>query len=302
MSRVIVAGSVNMDIVVTTSRYPRVGETIMGQSVKFFPGGKGANQAVAAAKLGGSVSLIGNIGNDSFGSELRVFLEAQHIDLSQLAVHESSTGVAVIVVGSDGENSIIVVSGANAHISASQIQSKIEKGDVLVSQFEIPLPAIETFFKLGRTSGAINILNPAPALACDASVLALADILVLNETEMGFFAKKEVDPDVSEEDLAALAASIRLSPDQTVIITLGERGAFVLASDSLFRVPGRSVTAVDTTGAGDCFVGALATALSEGLSIEAAVKLANTAASISVTRMGAGPSMPTREELDRVIL
>jgi ribokinase len=298
MGRVFVAGSINMDVVATAERHPRIGETVAGKQVLYFPGGKGANQAVAAAKLGASTTLIGRVGKDAFGEELRQFLFGQGIDMSQVqASAEAHTGTAIITLA-DADNTIVVIPGANGLVSAEDVgKASLAKGDVAVSQFEIPLPAIAAFFQRARLAGATTILNPAPARPIDIELLNLVDILVLNETELGLLAQQTLSEDDDPARFAEAARSLRTSPSQIICMTLGERGVLALAGDEALMVPGRAVKAVDTTGAGDCFVGALAAQLAQGAPIRDALGYANKAASISVQRMGAAPSMPTAEEV-----
>jgi ribokinase len=302
MSRVFVAGSVNMDVVATASRHPRIGETVAGQAVLYFPGGKGANQAVAAAKLGAPTTLMGRIGKDAFGDALKAFLAAQGIDLSFVReTPEAHTGTAIITIA-NADNTIVVVPGANAFVSATDIIAPtLAKGDIAVSQFEIPLPAIEAFFKRARTAGATTILNPAPAIAFDAELLDLVDILILNESELGFLAGtklRDIDDDARFIDAAR---SLQAGKDRIICVTLGKRGGLALVDGEPLIIAGRIVSAVDTTGAGDCFVGAVAAQLAGGKSIREAFGYANVAASICVQRMGAAPSMPTAEEVAKVL-
>ncbi|MET4723706.1 ribokinase [Bradyrhizobium japonicum] len=301
MGRVFVAGSINMDVVATADRHPKVGETVAGRQVLYFPGGKGANQAVAASRLGVKTTLIGRLGKDSFGAELRTFLGAQGIDLGSVRDADTHSGTAIITVAAS-DNTIVVIPGSNALVSADDVaDAPLAKGDVAVSQFEIPLPTIAAFFQRARSAGATTLLNPAPAQKMSSELLALVDILVLNETELGFLAGVEL----SEEDTAAriieVARKLQARADQTICITLGKRGVLALAGREEFAVPGRAVKAVDTTGAGDCFVGALASQLASGVQLRAALAFANAAASISVQRMGAGPSMPTAAEVAAVL-
>jgi ribokinase len=302
MGRVFVAGSINMDVVATADRHPKVGETVAGQAVHYFPGGKGANQAVAAAKLGASTTLIGRLGADAFGQQLRTFLTAQGVDLALVqdtpAIH---TGTAIITVA-DADNTIVVVPGANALVSAEDVAAPaLAKGDVAVSQFEIPLPTISAFFKRARAAGATTILNPAPAFACGPELLALVDVLVLNETELGFLANTELHD--SDEPARFVEAARLLQTDANAIIcvTLGKRGVLALVNGEVSLIAGHPVKAVDTTGAGDCFVGALAAQLACGAAVRDALTYANAAASISVQRMGAAPSMPTAAEVSAVM-
>lgn len=302
MGRVFVAGSINMDVVATADRHPRIGETVAGRQVLYFPGGKGANQAVAAARLGARTTLIGRLGKDLFGAELRAFLAAQGIDLGYLQETAGAhTGTAIITVA-EADNTIVVIPGSNALVNADDVGVvPLLKGDVAVSQFEIPLPAIAAFFQRARGAGATTLLNPAPAQAISSELLALVDVLVLNETELGFLAGVELSDSDEAARIIDVARKLQAREDQTICITLGKRGVLALAASEELSVPGRAVTAVDTTGAGDCFVGALAAQLAEGAPLRAALAFANAAASISVQRMGAGPSMPTAAEVAAVL-
>ncbi|MDA9402888.1 ribokinase [Bradyrhizobium sp. CCBAU 45389] len=298
MGRVFVAGSINMDVVATADRHPRVGETVAGRQVLYFPGGKGANQAVAASRLGARTTLIGRLGKDAFGAELRAFLGAQGIDLGYIKeTAEAHTGTAIITVA-DADNTIVVIPGSNALVGADDVSVvPLLKGDVAVSQFEIPLPTIAAFFRRARDAGAVTVLNPAPAQKMSSELLALVDILVLNETELGFLAGAELSESDEAARIIEVARKLQARADQIICVTLGKRGVLALAGREEIAVPGRAVKAIDTTGAGDCFVGALAAQLAEGTALRAALTFANAAASISVQRMGAGPSMPTAAEV-----
>ena len=302
MGRVFVAGSVNMDVVATADRHPRVGETVAGRQVLYFPGGKGANQAVAASRLGATTTLIGRLGKDSFGAELKAFLGDQGIDLGYLVeTAEAHTGTAIITLA-EADNTIVVIPGANGVVDADDVSVvPLLKGDVAVSQFEIPLPAIAAFFARAREAGATTLLNPAPAQKMPGELLALADILVLNETELGFLASIELSDHDEAAKIIDVARKLRAREDQTICVTLGKRGVLALNGREEIAVPGRAVKAVDTTGAGDCFVGALAAQLADDVPLRAALAFANAAASISVQRMGAGPSMPTAAEVAAVL-
>ncbi|SFI03329.1 ribokinase [Bradyrhizobium sp. Gha] len=301
MGRVFVAGSINMDVVATADRHPKVGETVAGRQVLYFPGGKGANQAVASARLGVKTTLIGRLGKDAFGAELRGFLAAQGIDLGSVREADTHSGTAIITVAAS-DNTIVVIPGSNALVSADDVaDAPLAKGDVAVSQFEIPLPTIAAFFQRARSAGATTLLNPAPAQKMSGELLALVDILVLNETELGFLAGRELTDEDEAAKIIDVARQLQARSDQTICVTLGKRGVLALAGSEGFAVPGRAVKAVDTTGAGDCFVGALASQLAEGAALRAALAFANTAASISVQRMGAGPSMPTAAEVAAVL-
>jgi ribokinase len=302
MGRVFVAGSINMDVVATADRHPRIGETVTGSAVLYFPGGKGANQAVAAAKLGAPTTLIGRLGKDAFGDQLKAFLAAEGIDLSFVQqTSQAHTGTAIITVA-NADNTIVVIPGANALVSAADVEVPVlATGDIAVSQFEIPLPAISAFFKRARAAGATTILNPAPAIEFGRELLDLVDILILNETELGFLTRTELH---DTDDLARfieMARSLQAGKDKTICVTLGKRGVLALVDGQPLVIDGRAVKAVDTTGAGDCFVGAVAGQLAGGKPIHDALHHANIAASICVQRMGAAPSMPTAAEVEMTL-
>lgn len=301
MGRVFVAGSINMDVVATAERHPRVGETVAGQAVLYFPGGKGANQAVASAKLGIPTTLIGRLGTDAFGRELRAFLAAQGVDLAFVKDTDGAHSGTAIITLAHADNTIVVVPGANGLVDADDVAAPtLAKGDVAVSQFEIPLPTIAAFFRRARAAGVTTILNPAPAKQADKALLDLVDILILNETELGLLAGTEL----SDHDAASrfAEAARTMGQGKIVCVTLGKRGVLVLVEGHQpLLVPGREVKAVDTTGAGDCFVGALASQLAIGRPLGDALAYANAAASICVQRMGAAPSMPTADEVNAVL-
>jgi ribokinase len=268
MGRVFVAGSINMDVVATAERHPRVGETVAGREVLYFPGGKGANQAVAAAKLGAPTTLIGRLGQDAFGAELRAFLARQGVDVSQVrdtpGVH---TGTAIITLA-DADNTIVVIPGANGRLTADDVATvPLAKGDIAVSQFEIPLPAVAAFFQSAQNAGATTILNPAPAQRFGADLLALVDVLVLNETELGLLTSREFSDEDDPARFVDAARSLQTRISQIICVTLGRRGVLAIGEGEALLVPGCTVKAVDTTGAGDCFVGALAAQLAQGVSL-----------------------------------
>jgi len=302
MGRVFVAGSINMDVVATADRHPRIGETIAGQAVLYFPGGKGANQAVAAVKLGAPTTLIGRLGRDAFGDELKAFLTAQDIDLTFVQQTSGThTGTAIITVA-NADNTIVVIPGANAHVSATDVEAPmLAKGDIAVSQFEIPLPTITAFFKRARAAGATTILNPAPAFEFGRELLDLVDILILNESELGLLAKAELRDTDDHARFIDAARSLQAGQEKIICVTLGKRGIVALIDGQPHVDLGRAVKAIDTTGAGDCFVGAVAALLADGQPLRSAFRYANIAASICVQRMGAAPSMPTVEEVKAVL-
>jgi ribokinase len=233
------------------------------------------------------------------GRDLRTFLAAQGIDLTFVQdTSEAHTGTAIITVANT-DNTIVVIAGANALVSAADVALPLlAKGDVAVSQFEIPPPAISAFFARARAAGATTILNPAPALLFDRELLDLVDILILNESELGFLAKTELRDTDDHARFIEAARLLQAGTDKIICVTLGKRGGIALVGGEPLIIPGRIVKALDTTGAGDCFVGAVAAQLANGKSVCDALEYANIAASICVQRMGAAPSMPTAAEVE----
>jgi len=304
-ARVIVAGSINMDIVAQVQRHPVPGETISGTSLAYFPGGKGANQAVAASRAGAEVAMVGAVGDDAFGPNLLEFLRSNSIDTSAIEVKASTpTGTALIIVDATGENSIVVVPGANGAIQADDVVQAAapQKGDVLVAQFETPLSATTAFFATGRTAGAACILNPAPAAAVPQELLAQVDVLVVNETELGVVSGASLGDSPTAAEIRAAHDRLKaLGFTGCLVATLGARGAITVLGDRVIEIAGRRVNAVDTTGAGDCFVGYLSSSLALGQDMDKALGVANVAASLCVQRPGAGPSMPHAAEVDSLM-
>jgi ribokinase len=302
MGRVFVAGSINMDVVATAERHPALGETVAGKEVLYFPGGKGANQAVAASKLGAATTLIGRLGKDAFGRDLRAFLADQGIDLCLVRdTADAHTGTAIITLA-NAENTIVVVPGANDLVTPDDFASAVlGEDDIAVSQFEIPQATISALFRRARAAGASTMLNPAPARALDAELLDLVDILVLNETELALLARVTLSGSDDDTRFADAARSLQRREDQIICVTLGERGLVALVDGKPLIIPGRKVEAVDSTGAGDCFVGALAARLADNQPVRSALEYANVAASICVQRLGAAPSMPTIAEVSAAL-
>lgn len=288
-----------MDVVAYAPRLPAPGETLTGSSLSFFQGGKGANQAVASAKAGVPTMFVGRLGEDAFGDSLAAALVAEGVELSYLVrLPDASTGTALITVSEQGENQIVIVPGANGRLRPEEIQDlPIEMGDVLVTQLEVPMDTVEAALKHARESGAVSILNPAPAHAI--SFAHLADIVILNEIELSQMADGPVPS--SFDEAMRMASQLRATPEQTVVVTLGEKGACAVGPFGERSTPAPKVEAVDTTGAGDCFVGSLAARISMGEPMPAALVYANTAAALSVTQKGAGPSMPNAEKVKRAL-
>ncbi len=299
MNPIIVVGSINMDVVTRTARLPRPGETVAGQSVHFIPGGKGSNQAIAASRLQGAVRLVGKLGQDAFGDSLRTFFKTESLDVSNVqAITTAPTGTALIVVDDHSENTIVVVGGANLQITAADVENMPLNGDeIIVTQFEVPQPTVLALFRKAKAVGATTILNPAPAAACPPEILALSDFLIINETELAFFANSPTVPE-THAAIYALVNQLRTRPEQNILVTLGSKGVLAFTPNGVIEVAGHAVQAIDTTGAGDCFVGALAVALAENQPLPQALAFANLAAALSVQKLGASSSMPTRTELE----
>ncbi|WP_042221033.1 ribokinase [Oceanobacillus manasiensis] len=279
-----VVGSINMDLVVSVDRAPNRGETLIGKTFHTNPGGKGANQAVSAARLDHLTNMVGHVGTDAFGTSLLNNLKEQNIRTNYVKRKEGPSGIANITVAG-GDNSIIVVPGANFSWEAKeweQYDDLITKSDVLVLQLEIPLEVVEAFAEMANKRGTTVILNPAPAHSLPASLIRNVDYITPNETEcMEIFSMN------AEEAVSHFPNKL--------IVTEGEKGAVYYDGSSLVRIPGFPVKAVDTTGAGDTFNGALATAIAEGQDLKKAVSFANAAASLSVQHYGAQNGMPERE-------
>ncbi|MDX1640188.1 MAG: ribokinase [Balneolaceae bacterium] len=298
MTKIIVLGSSNTDMIVKVPRIPAPGETILGGKFVQAAGGKGANQAVAAARSGGDVTFIANTGDDNFGKEAIEGFKKEGINTEYIFVDKKTpSGVALIFVDEDGENSIAVASGANGTLTPSQIRQIKDLsagGDILLTQLETPLETVEEAIKIANENGVRVILNPAPAQPLDDDLLKRIDILTPNQSETELLTGISVE----DEESAKKAASNLLSKGvKTVIVTLGSNGAFLMSKDIQKTIPGFNVKAKDTTAAGDTFNGALAVGLAEGKPIEKAIRWAHAAAAISVTRMGAQPSVPKQKEI-----
>ncbi|KQX82008.1 MULTISPECIES: ribokinase [unclassified Streptomyces] len=292
MTDIVVLGSTNMDLVAYVEKPPQRGETVTGREFRTIPGGKGANQAVAAAHAGGTVSMIGAVGNDAFGTRLRSTLEHSGVNTDHLRTVESPSGTAHIVVDAEGGNAIVVVPGANGTVDhlVPGDEVLISSADALLLQLEVPLAAVVASARAARAHGVRTILTPAPAQPLPPELLAVTDLLVPNEHEAATLTGR-TDP---REAATALLDSV---PE--VVITLGSSGSlYATRGAQPLTVPAPRVTAVDSTGAGDTFVGALAVALGEGRPVREALAWASAAAALSVQRPGASASMPYRSEIE----
>lgn len=293
-----VVGSLNMDMVARAQHIPQPGETIIGGDLLMLPGGKGANQAVAAARLGAATAMIGKVGQDAFAAPLLDNLAAVEIDCRYIKRDpDTATGVALIVVDDAGENSIVVAPGANHRLSPADVvlaEPVIAQSKVLLLQLEIPLDSVIKAAKLAKRNEATVILNPAPAQPLPPELLSLVDILIPNETEAEQLTGIPADTRSGAENAAAKLRSQGVS---TVILTLGARGAWLLDGEQSTHVDAFHVTPVDTTAAGDAFVGGFAVALAEGLPLAEAVRWGNAAGALAATKLGAQPSLPNRSAL-----
>jgi len=297
-SSIVVVGSSNTDMVVLTDHLPAGGETVLGGEFFMNPGGKGANQAVAASRLGGAVTFIAKIGNDIFGKQAVELLKKEGINTSYILEDpDHPSGIALITVDRQGENCIVVASGSNANLRQGDIQKVkeiIQQAGIVLLQLEIPQPSVEYVVQIAAAAGAKVILNPAPARTLPDELLGRLSIITPNETETEILTGIKIK---DEESAERAAIKLREKGVDTVIITMGSRGAFVFNDDVCEMIPAPAVQAIDTTAAGDVFNGALSVALSENKSIYEAVFYACSAASISVTRRGAQASAPFRNEI-----
>jgi ribokinase len=294
----VVVGSLNMDLVVRAPRHPRPGETLIGSQFQTFPGGKGANQAVAAARLGATVRLIGRVGKDAFGDALLQTVRQDGVDTSFIYCDpQAASGVALITLDEAGQNTIVVASGANMRVSPKDIQQAevaFEGANLLLMQLECPLEAVEAAADLAQQRGIPVVLNPAPARPLPASLLAKVDYLLPNQSELQLLAEGEVN-------VSAAAACLLKNGVRNLVVTLGEEGALLVTANTEQKFDAYKVPVVDTVAAGDAFTAAFCVALMEGKSLPEAVQWGNAAGAIAVTRPGAQPSMPKREELIRFL-
>ena len=294
---VVVVGSINQDLALVTTRHPRPGETILGKTHRWSPGGKGANQAVAAARLGAQTALIGRTGHDKHGEELQASLSAENVDVTNLGIDlDAPTGLAVITIDDSAENSIIVSPGANSMLApeyVSECEGMLARAKVVLAQLEIPLATVSA---AAAAAGGLFCLNPAPARPLPPDLLNRVDVLIPNRGELSALVSDDT-PDVPGE-VEEMARSIQ-GPG-AVVVTLGSEGALVVEGDETTWVESHYVHPVDTTGAGDAFCGALAEALSRGSDLEDAVRWAVRAGALATTKPGAQDAMPTRRELEAI--
>lgn len=306
-STLVVVGSLNMDFVVQVEHLPAAGETVLGRDFLMLPGGKGANQACAAGRLSPDslgVRMIGRVGYDVFADHLKASLSAAGVDVQAVhATRSQPTGVALIWVDRRGQNSIVVASGANMELRAADVEAMravFHGARIALFQLENPLDTVERALALARSEGLQTVLDPAPARALPAALLANVDILTPNEVEALMLLGRPVSR-VALDDAPALAEALHQLGPKTIVLKLGDQGCYFSSGGRGTHFPAFAVKAVDTTAAGDTFNAALAVALAEGRSIDEAIPFANAAASISVTRLGAQASAPTRSEVDQFL-
>ncbi|NKJ44561.1 ribokinase [Novosphingobium sp. SG720] len=291
---VVVFGSINRDLVMRVPRLPLAGETVAATSYDLLPGGKGANQAVAAARQGVPTVMLGAVGQDAHGDAMLAALTQAGVGTGVIARLPGPTGLAHVFVSDEGENQIVIVGGANAALPAPDVFPA--GAAIAVAQAEVPTAAVARFLALAREAGARTLYNAAPALAEGRAILPLADIVVVNETELAFFLGEAVPE--GDTALAAAARRLMAREGQWVIVTLGGAGVIAEGPGGTIRLPARAVPVVDTTGAGDTFCGVLAARLAQGESMAQSLAVAVFAAGLSVQRLGAAASMPTRAEVD----
>ncbi len=296
---VLVIGSLNADLVVRAPHFPQPGETISGDDLQIIPGGKGANQAVAAARQGASVAMLGRVGKDSFGSFLLDSLKSDSVDITNVLANDSATGTAIIVVDANGQNSIVLSTGANGKVSPADVDNASTlRPNLILLQLEIPIPTVLHAAQYAKQNGIRVILNPAPAQPLPDELISLIDFIIPNETELSLLTGLEVK-DVPSAEQAAKVLLQRGA--KNVIVTLGEKGALLVSSKQVTQVNTYKVNVIDTTAAGDAFIGGFASALLRGVEIEEAVKYANACGALAATKFGAQPSLPTKEETEKII-
>ena len=287
-----------MDLVVNVQNLPKLGETILGDTFYENPGGKGANQAVAAARLGGNVTMIGKIGRDVYGKVLLENLENNNIDIKGIIISDTLTGRAIIEVDNNGDNHIVVIPGSNAELTNEEITDKkeiIENSDIIILQQEIPIKTVEFVLELGKKLGKTTILNPAPAQKIEDEILKLVDYLILNETELELITGNSK---IKDDEYPKVIKDLQERGSKNIILTLGEKGGMYTKGKELCSYKAMKVKAVDSTAAGDSFIGAFALKLSEGVNISESIEFAVGISALTVTKIGAQQSLPTMKELE----
>ncbi|TPJ19079.1 ribokinase [Mesorhizobium sp. B2-7-3] len=296
---IIVVGSINLDLIASVDRLPSPGETVSGSSFTTAPGGKGANQALAAARAGAQVRMVGAVGKDNFAPEALALLREAKVDLSGVGETFASTGTALIMVGDDGENIIAVVPGANASVVPGDLSKAfLTKGDVVLLQHEIPLATVDAALDQARVAGAITVLNTAPFHGGAAAFLGKADYAVANETEFDLYGEALA---LKGRDRAARMRDYASKTGRIIVVTLGGDGVMAATPSEFLTVPALQITPVDTVGAGDTFCGYFAAGLSSGLTLEQALARAGAAGSLACLKPGAQPAIPLAKDVDQAL-
>ena len=294
-----VIGSANLDLIATVERLPRPGETVPGDGFSTAPGGKGANQALAARRAGADVRMVGAVGQDAFADQALALLQEGGVDLSRMRRAETATGIAVILVEAAGENVIAIVPGGNGTVSPSDVAAaRLSAGDFLMMQLEIPLDAVEAALAAARRAGVPSMLNTAPFRAEAGKLLAQADYVVANETEFDLYADAL---GLAGDDREAKMRDFCIRTGRIVVVTLGAEGVMATTPDGFVRAQGLTITPIDTVGAGDTFCGYLAASLEQGLALEEALRRAAVAGSLACLKPGAQPAIPFAAEIDEAL-
>ena len=297
MKKIVVLGSINMDLVTFCERSPRGGETLFGKEFRQIPGGKGANQAVAMGKLGADVIMLGKVGTEGMGEILLNSMKKDGVKTDKIEKSSLTTGIAKIIVEENGQNRILVVPGANGDVDNTYIERNIEtikNSDILVCQLEIPIESVKYAFGKAKEMGKITVLNPAPAAHLDEEIIKNSDYIIPNETELEIITGIKTD---TLEGVKEAAASLLQKGVKGLLITLGSKGSLYIDRDREIMTPAYKVKAIDTTAAGDSFIGGFVKGISQGMEIGQAIELGTKVAAISVTRVGAQTSLPTQEEV-----
>lgn len=295
-----IIGSINLDLIARVERLPAPGETVPGHGFSTAPGGKGANQALAARRAGAAVRMVGAVGKDAFAAEALSLLADAGVDLAYVKETAAPTGTAMILVGGDGENMIAVVPGANGEVSPQDAEAAgLREGGFVLLQHEIPLSTVEAALNAARSAGAVSLLNTAPFHAEAAGFLVLADYVIANETEFDLYATELALEGANREDKMRAFAH---RTGRRLVVTLGAKGVLAATKQGFLHVPAPSITPVDTVGAGDTFCGYLAAGLAEGLELEAALRQAAVAGALACLKPGAQPAIPLRVEVDELMV
>jgi ribokinase len=301
VKKICVLGSINIDLVTKTQAFPKAGQTVTGYEFCTFPGGKGANQAVAAGRLGADVTFLGKVGSDTFGEMALASLSEANVDVSYIKKEQTSTGTASITVNAQGENTIIVVPGANGLVDVDYVRSHIkaiDDADILMLQLEIPMETVEWAADYAAKAGKLVILDPAPAVTLPEKLLECSSIVTPNETELAIISQMDVKDDISAIEAARALMGQGVG---TVVHKSGGKGAYLITNKDAELVPGFKVSVVDTTAAGDSFNAGLAVSLAKGNDLKESIRYANAVGAMSVTKMGAQSAMPTEAELKAFI-